>query len=67
VLPKLSRIQVACSNEVGDSYKLFKFIEHDHPVWVALRSIGVQLEIFYQYGWNADWDDYDLEALGLDA
>jgi hypothetical protein len=65
--PKLSRVQIACSDEAGDSYELFKFIEHDHHGWTALRSIGVQLEIFYHYGWNADWDDYDLEALGLDA
>jgi hypothetical protein len=48
-LPKLSRVQIACSDEVGDSYELFKFIEHDHREWTALRSIGVQLEIFYHY------------------
>jgi hypothetical protein len=53
-LPKLSQVQIACSDEVGDSYELFKFIEHDHHGWTALRSIGVQLEIFYQYCWNAD-------------
>jgi hypothetical protein len=66
-LPNLMRIELMCSDEVGDSYEVFQFLSHSHRVWAALRNIGIELALSYCEDWDDEWDDYDLEALDLAA
>jgi hypothetical protein len=67
-LSNLSQVNLVCFNYMGDSYEIIKFIAHPHPALMALKSIGVELEISCVKGdWKSEWDNYDLHALDLAA
>jgi hypothetical protein len=64
----LSYISITCSETHGDSYEVFAFTSYPHPAWKVLKSVGVEFTLYYpSFGWKAEWDDYDLEALDLVA
>jgi hypothetical protein len=67
-LPILNKIALNCASDFGNFYEIFAFDSYDHPVWTALRHIGVVMVLQYREKDSEEaWDKYDLKALDLVA
>jgi len=53
-LPVLTKVEVDCLGEYGDSYEILAYVSYPHPVLAAMKSIGVELYVSYTY---EDWND----------